>query len=285
MNGRVLGTTKLVDHGPGDARWDLVLLGDGYAAGELTKFESDVARVVDGILATAPFDELKTAINIHRVNVVSNESGASDAARERATFFKSRFSPTLDRLLTTDNRTAIDVVMREVPQWNATLMVVNTETYGGSGGLVPVFSTAPQAFEIALHEMGHSLFKLADEYPYYAGCSEADHDRYIGTEPPEPNVTTDPRGAKWQHLLTAAVPTTRNANCGRCDDQSSPVAANAVGTFEGARYFKCGLFRPAFNCRMNQLGQPFCGVCRDVIRRVLAPHLPATGGRRRSARS
>ena len=33
--GYVIGTTKLVDHGPDSARWNLVILGDGYQASEL----------------------------------------------------------------------------------------------------------------------------------------------------------------------------------------------------------------------------------------------------------
>ena len=33
--GYVIGTTKLVDHGPDSARWNLVILGDDYQACEL----------------------------------------------------------------------------------------------------------------------------------------------------------------------------------------------------------------------------------------------------------
>lgn len=39
-DGYVLGTTKIVDHGPNAARWDLVFVGDGYQAGELDQYRA-----------------------------------------------------------------------------------------------------------------------------------------------------------------------------------------------------------------------------------------------------
>jgi hypothetical protein len=55
-------------------------------------------------------------------------------------------------------------------------MIVNSDQFGGTGGAVPVCSVAGGAVDIALHEMGHSYFGLADEYPYLRGCDEADHE-------------------------------------------------------------------------------------------------------------
>ncbi len=60
----------------------------------------------------------------------------------------------------------------QVPEFAVVLVVVNAQVYGGSGGSVGVFSLAPGATEIALHEMGHTAFGLADEYAYYAGGVE-----------------------------------------------------------------------------------------------------------------
>lgn len=275
MNGRIAGTVKVVDNGPGNVRWDLVILGDGFVESELPGYELVVRGVVDALFAAAPFTELRGAINIHRVDGISDESGIEPNVTRR-TVFNSNFGGGLSRLILADRMAVVDVVTREVPLWNATLLIVNSTTYGGSGGFIPVVSTAASVAEVALHEMGHSHFLLADEYPYYAGCSELGHDRYSGAEPAEPNVTRDKNGAKWRHLIATGtrIPTTRNANCTRCDAQASPVPAATVGTFEGARYFKCGLFRPSFNCRMNVLGQPFCAVCQDAIRNVLTPFVP-----------
>jgi hypothetical protein len=64
-----------------------------------------------------------------------------------------------------------------------------------------VFSKAPGADEIAIHEMGHTAFGLADEYCCFAGCSsgETGHDSYTGGELAQPNVTAngDPATIKW----------------------------------------------------------------------------------------
>jgi hypothetical protein len=156
-----------------------------------------------------------------------------------------------------------------------TLVVVNTPLYGGSGGPVAVFSTDPRAVEIALHEMGHTAFHLADEYA--TKLSPANPDTHSGGEPVQANITADANRAtnKWRNLIqpTTPMPTTTNADCSKEDPQASPVPAGTIGTFEGAGYFHCGLYRPEFSCRMRELGQPFCAVCQQVIRQTLAPFL------------
>jgi hypothetical protein len=286
-DGEVLDVEKIVDNGSGASRWDLVIMGDGYRSDEIAKYEHDVAGVVDAILKTVPFDRLRPAINVHRVNVASAESGAGDlcTGTARATFFHSNFcAGGLDRLLVTDTLTAIDVATEAVPQMNSTLMIVNSDVYGGSGGAVPVFSLAEGAFEIALHEMGHSHFGLADEYPYLSECGEEGHAQYDGPEPVEPNVARSLHPLKWAKQVTKGVglPTTTNADCSDCDPQPNPLDAGAIGAFDGARYFRCGLYRPQFDCRMRGLGVPFCGVCQATIARVLEPFTPARQGRRRA---
>ena len=118
---------------------------------------------------------------------------------------------------------ALTVAIDQVPEMNAALMIVNSTTYGGSGGAVPVFSTAQDALEVALHEIGHSHFNLADEYPARVNCQEAGHEQYDGAERTEPNVSMYADGRKWQEFLTPdlPLPSTRNPNC---DDEPAPVS-------------------------------------------------------------
>jgi len=173
----------------------------------------------------------------------------------------------------------IKVVSKLLPQWHMPVLAVNSTISGGSGGSVATFSKAPNAVEIALHEMGHTAFGLADEYEYFAGCaSDHGHDNHSGSEPSQPNITTNKNRAttKWRNLIqaTTPVPTTQNANCAGCDPQPSPVPAGTIGLFEGADYYHCRVYRPEFNCRMRNLNQPFCGVCQQVIEKKLAPFLP-----------
>lgn len=289
-DGRVVGTTQIVDHGPAAVRWNIAIMGDGYQEAQLPQYAADVRAIVDTLLATAPFDSLERGINIFRIDVASTDSGAADpagcggtGARPR-TYFDSTFcgDGRNQRLLVANNRTVLLTAAAQVPQFHLAIVVVNSPIYGGSGSpQVAVLSLAQGAAEIALHEVGHSGFGLADEYEYLAGCGvdpPGTHDRHPPREPAEPNVTVDPNRAtnKWRRFVLAstAMPTTVNADCARCDPQPSPVGADVTGTFEGAHYYHCGAYRPAFNCRMRALGFPFCAVCQDAIRRKLEPFMP-----------
>jgi hypothetical protein len=283
-DGTVLGTTKVVNNCSSALMWDLVVMGDGYNRDQMPQYEANVQGFVDTMFRTPPFDELRSAINVHRVNVASTGSGADDPAAcggsgvTARTYFDATFcgDGRIRRLLTVNNTTALSTTGAQVPQWNAVLVVVNSTVYGGSGGAVGTFSLAPGAEEIALHELGHSAFRLADEYEYFRGCAsgETDRNNHPAGELAEVNVTTNTNRAtlKWRNLITAPEtpwPTTGNANCARCDPQTSPVPAGKVGLFEGAHYHHCGAFRPEFNCKMRVLGKPFCAVCRERIRWVI----------------
>jgi hypothetical protein len=284
-DGQVVGTTQIVASGPATERWNLVILSDGYQSGQLVQFATDAQAFVNTLFATAPFDRLRAAINVFRVDVASTDAGADDPCANppvtAATFFDAQFcASNIPRLLVIDPTTVLTTAAAQVPQFHRAIVIVNSTTYGGSGGQVAVYSRAQNADEVALHELGHSEFHLADEYEYLAGCGVAEgHDVHPAGEPAEPNVTLDPNRAtnKWRDLVatTTNMPTTTNANCAQCDPQASPVPVGTIGTFEGAHYYHCGAYRPAFDCRMRALGQPFCDVCQRVIERRLAPFLPA----------
>jgi hypothetical protein len=286
-DGSVIGTTKIVDHGPASSRWNLVIMSEGYRQSEMGQFAADARQIANTLLTTQPFTTLASAINVYRVDVTSTDSGADDPiacggnGATPATFFDATFCTSgIRRLLVANNVTAFNVANAQVPEHHMIMLIVNSSVYGGSGGSLAVFSKAFNAVEIALHEMGHTAFRLADEYEYFAGCGsgETGHDNYLGAEPVQSNITinTNRTSNKWRHLILAItpMPTTRNANCAQCDSQASPTPAGTVGAFEGAGYFHCGIFRPEFNCRMRALGFPFCAVCQEKIRQTLAPFVP-----------
>ena len=288
-DGSVQGVSKIVDHGPDALRWNIVILGDGYQSAELPTYQGDAQNFAATLSTTTPFDKLWSGINVHRVDVESTDSGAADpvacggTGAAPRTYFDATFcgDGEIQRLLTVSTATATSVASTQVPAVNMTFVIVNSGIYGGSGGPVATFSKAPNAQEIALHEMGHTAFGLADEYDNYAGCAsgETGHDVHTGMEPTEPNVTsvTDRKTITWTSLIasTTGLPTTKNANCAQCDTQPSPVPAGTVGVFEGARYFHCGIYRPEYNCRMRELGNPFCAVCSGVIVAKVCRYVPS----------
>jgi hypothetical protein len=293
-DGYIAGLHKIVDNGPNSQRYNIVILGDGYRASELAQFATDVRSFIDTFQATAPYDRLWSGINIHRVDVVSTDSGADDPGTcgdgstgsgvTAKTYFDATFcgDGNIRRLLTCDSSVASDTAQAQVPEVHMTMVIVNSSEYGGSGGRVATFSTNASSAEIGLHEMGHTAFSFADEYEFYRGCGsgETGHDQFVDGEPSEPNVTAniDPDTIKWKSVLTNAadgLPTTKNANCSDCDTQANPKPDGYVGAYEGARYFHCGCYRPSFICRMRALDNPFCGVCQKVIEDTLQPFLPA----------
>src|SRR5262252_2284233 len=159
-DGSVRGVTKIVDHGPDASRWNFVILGDGYQSTELATFESDATDFVNTLSTTAPFDQLWPAINVHRVDVASTDTGAADpvacggTGATPKTYFDATFcgDGQIRRLLTVNTTTARSVATAQVPQMHMTIVIVNSTIYGGSGGQVAVFSKAANAQEIAIHE-------------------------------------------------------------------------------------------------------------------------------------
>jgi hypothetical protein len=284
-DGTVVGTTRIVDNGPPQCRFNLVLVAEGYRQTELAQFATDAQQFVNTLFATAPFDDLQSAFNVYRVDVSSTDSGADDptacggTGATPATYFDASFcNAGIQRLLLVNTTTVLGVVNVQVPQWHQIIVIVNSPIWGGAGGTIGTTSTAGGWENIAIHELGHAAFGLADEYEYWAGCGvDTTQNTYTGGEPAEPNVTADSNRTtnKWRDLVLAAtaMPTTSNANCTQCDPQGNPLPAGTVGAFEGARYFHCGAFRPEFDCMMRNLSG-FCAVCRRRIRQVLQPFVP-----------
>ncbi len=284
-DGSVLGSAQISGSAPRNRAFNVVLLADGFTGAQQGDFNSACAAFVTAFLGTPPFNELQPAINIFRVNVSSTDSGADDpvsgggTGATARTYFDSTFGGNgIRRLLICNATTALQVAAAQVPEFTVVLVVVNSTIYGGSGGGIGTYSLAGGATEIAIHEMGHTAFGLADEYPYYAGGAETGHDHHPAGEPGEPNVTTNTNRNtlkwRWAVASTTAIPTMSNPNCSQVDSRPSPVATGTVGLFEGAHYYHCGAFRPEFDCKMRALSVPFCRVCRQVIWNRISPLLP-----------
>jgi hypothetical protein len=94
-----------------------------------------------------------------------------------------------------------DQYAAQAPGADAIVAIGNSATYGGAGypSLSTVSGGHASSGRIAIHELGHSVGGLADEY-------FSDGTTYTGPEPGAPNVTTDPSGAKWSAYLGQATP-------------------------------------------------------------------------------
>ncbi|CCH35287.1 M64 family metallopeptidase [Actinosynnema sp. NPDC047251] len=235
--------------GPSDQRFDLVFVGDGYTSSELDTYHRHVVGKWDELSAVEPFKSYKQYFNVWQVNVVSAESGvdndpalgsARDTALDMGFWCQGRDVNT-ERLLCVNQAKAAQFGAL-APEADQVIALGNTAKYGGAGGGVATAAGAnAQAGQIAVHELGHSIGGLADEYDY-------PYDRYSGGEPFEPNATADPSGAKWSRYL----------------GQTSPDGGT-VGAYEGSRYYRYGLYRPTENSIMRTLGREFNLVGREAM--------------------
>jgi hypothetical protein len=194
---------------PGD-KVDLLILGDGYAAADRAKFEKDARRLVDILFATSPFKERRSDFNVWGLCPTAAESGIS-----RPSTGQHRRSPvgaTYDAfgseryVLTFDNRAFRDAA--SFAPYDVVEILVNGQTYGG-GGIYGLYATvaadslwSPYVF---VHEFGHHIAALADEYYTSDVAYLPAADR---VEPWEPNVTAlfDATHLKWKDLVATETP-------------------------------------------------------------------------------
>src|SRR5689334_16581867 len=239
-DGTVIGNTQIFGSAPRNRAFNVVMLAEGFTNAQQNDFNNACNAFVTAFRATPPYDELSPAINIFRVNVASTDSGADDPTSTGGTgavvrtYFDATFGANgIRRLLVCNNATALSVAAAQIPEFTMVLVVVNSTVYGGSGGSVGTYSLASGATEIAIHEMGHTAYGLADEYAYYAGGNETGHDHHPGVEPTQPNVTINTNRATlkggWAVAATTTLPTMSNPNCAQVDNRASTVPAGTVG--------------------------------------------------------
>jgi hypothetical protein len=294
--------------GPPEAKLDLLLVGDGYTVTERAAFEEDARRLVEVLFAHEPFRSRRSDFNVWGLCPPSDRSGISRPST--GVHRRSRVGATYDAfgseryVLTFENRSLRDVA--SFAPYDALAILANGATYGG-GGIFNLYATvaadsawAPYVF---VHELGHSLAALADEY----FTSETAYLPAEGRpEPWEANATADPRASKWADLVSPGVPLptpwpkerfTKRAKefqekRKKIRAENRPEAemdalfraqqaeetrllggdryAGKVGAFEGANYEATGYYRPQVDCVMfTRDPVPFCAVCRRALDRVI----------------
>jgi hypothetical protein len=294
--------------GPPESKLDLLLVCDGYTAAERGKFEADARRLVEVFFRHEPFKSRRQDFNVWGLCPPSDESGVSRPLT--GAHRRTRVGATYDAfgseryILSFENRSLRDVA--SFAPYDALAIVANGNTYGG-GGIFNLYATvaAGSAWSgyIFVHELGHSLAALQDEY----FTSDTAYLPAQGRpEPWEPNVTADPKAAKWADLLSPAVPLPtpwpkdeftrrskeiqerrrkiRAANRPEAEMDALFLAeqkeetkllggarySGAVGAFEGANYEATGYFRPQMDCVMFSRDEvPFCAVCRRGLERII----------------
>lgn len=245
--------------GPSNQRFDLVFVGDGYTSSQLGTYKQHAINRWNEITQVEPFKTYKNSFNVWAVNVVSQESGVDNDPR--GTMRNTALDMTFwcggtERLLCVNETKALQYA-RLAPEADQVIALANTTKYGGAGGGVATSSGGnAQAGQIVLHELGHSVGGLADEYDY-------PNDRYTGRDPREANAS----------VYTSAQMRQNHAKWYQYLGKQSPDGG-VVGTYEGAVYYKRGVYRPTDNSLMRSLGREFNLIGLDAMKSAIERKAP-----------
>jgi hypothetical protein len=240
---------------------DLAFLAEGYTVEEAEEFYRDADRFRQAILATEPYKSLEKHINFWAVASVSEESGTDLPGRSvwKNTVMNSNFYTfRSERYLTTEDMKSVRDVAGIVP-CDVICILVNIDKYGG-GGIYNHYAMAssdgPLAEKVLIHELGHALAGLGDEYYSSDVAYEDFYD--LELEPWHPNLTTlVDFTSKWMEMVHDSVPVPTPA---------TEAYSGVTGVFEGGGYSAKGIYRPALDCRMKSNNSDgFCEACRQAI--------------------
>lgn len=244
VSAQVFDTTQILNNGDSSKRINLVILGDGYTTNQQATFVTDATKVSDYLFSKEPYKSYKNYFNVYAVKVISAESGVKHPAT--ATDVAEPVIPKSDpnnyfgvsfdiggthRCIYTNNLNKVtQVLSANLPDYDMALVIGNSTEYGGCGGSIAILSSNTQAPDVALHELGHSFGKLADEY-WFSGSGES----------PNKTQTSDPKTVKWKNWIGTD-------NVGVYPYEESPT-----------------WFRPHQSCEMRYLNQKFCRVCQETL--------------------
>ena len=249
-----------VENGPPEASVDVLFVGDGYTATELTpegRYWIDVQRVAAGLFEMAPIAWYRDWFNVRALFLESKESGCD-----------VRGGPLVDTALDTHvrgmrlsigNEERLLELLHGAGEADVVFLMVNArEEFGtaiplddprtpGHPRMVAGFSAGcDDPHRMAAHEMGHALARLADEY---VDPERARSGSILDKGSPNAILAGDPE--PWAHF------------------RALPGAEAHAWSHEGALYRAEAAFRPWERCCMRYTTDPFCPVCCEALARAI----------------
>ncbi|EKB57832.1 M64 family metallopeptidase [Bergeyella zoohelcum] len=255
----------ILNNGNPKNKVDIAIIAEGYTLEEMPKFMEDAQRLINYFFTIPPFTKYKNDFNIYAIQSPSQESGTDIPGENtyKNTLLDSKFYTFGEpRYLTTFSNFKIADVAANVP-YDQVYILVNTERYGG-GGFYNVMNIVSSRHvlsdKVFVHELGHGMVGLADEY-YDASMGGSDY-YHLSVEPWEPNITSLVNfEQKWKKKIKKNVPIPTP----RIDQYK-----NEVGVFEGGGYTAKGIYSPVQDCRMkSNVPDGFCPVCTDAIDKTI----------------
>lgn len=245
-------------------RFVMVIMGDGYTAGEMPKYRAQVDRHLNVMWSIEPFRSYRNYINVYSVEVVSPVSGITcdpEVREKKDTPLRTQFAGGCTnpnaRGINVDQKLAQAVAQQATPAYDQILVLANTDTYGGIGGRVATTSGGNSlGVLITPHELGHSLAGLQDEYTYSARGKAGGP--YEGGEPKSIHMT----------LLTEEEMKAKQLKWWRWLGEES-LSGGTIGRFEGGLSRTTGIWRPSKHSMMISVGYYFDQVSLErMVQRI-----------------
>lgn len=161
---------------------DITFIGDDYlTASDLNTFHNDVNRFTAHLLTYESFKSRATQIMFHYVDNTA-DLGCTYSGR----------------LIICDYAMVFQQINNFGAPYDKIVVIVNNSTYGGSGGSIAISYNGSLGPQVFVHEFGHSLGSLIDEYNLYTENgildSVAHVNCYAGTPP----------ASEWSNLVALA---------------------------------------------------------------------------------
>lgn len=243
-----------------EPRVDVAFVGDGFTREQLALYKEQVDRLVREFAADELSHLTAERFAFHRIDLISATSSVTNSDVSD-TALGSCLEPDpkgdLPFIRLAASAPQLQAVVSAIPRVDVLVVLVNSSrgranadhhvlTNRSSRGPSVVRLDANAPTRVLVHELGHALFGLADEYTDIEEELPRSY-RVLGVARPlerSPNVTDDPEGLQWASLVTSAR--------------------------EGGMRYRHGVYHPTDSCRMgDDSRKPFCAVCRAHIQSVM----------------
>ena len=221
----------------------IVFLGDGFTKDEQNFFEEKVKAYTQNLFKFEPFKTYKNQITVYGISTVSNESGISNENFTKDSYLKvlrygnyfsfsdedKKFETLIELLEKTFDKDEAENAAKV-----STIHVVCNENSRHGGSLNPrwSFSTLADEWkngETAIHELGHSIGRLGDEYRVLKETF---------------NTSKNKENVPWKKF----------------------IGFNGIGIVEPTTQMGQNVYIPSHSCIMNEnLDSAFCEVCKWAL--------------------
>jgi len=233
------------DNGPSNNRISIAIMAEGYTANQQDRFNQNVDTLLQRMLAFTPFKQYQRFFNFYRFNTISQDSGLDTYNGSFITLVNTYFDASLNipsnSLHPGNAYKALQLASDSIPRSDMVLILANYGySAGAGGGSLCIIDNSSDVEYSALHEFGHVLGGLDDEYQPMPSALA-------------PNITKDTirDSVKWINWipLTAELPT--------------PIYERYVGA--NPIYGYPGFFKPEGACMMSSASSPFCRICTEAL--------------------